>query len=131
LHQCTYRHTRQIDYRSAAESVLKLCATTMGDYPDYALAVDDLLTYPLTLAVVGTPGQAKTDALLAVADRFSWPGKVVTPLDPTLGPPSLGELTYPPDRVAIYACSAGLCSAPVEKPQDLAEQVTWLVSANQ
>ena len=126
-----YRHTDQPTYRAAAESALRLCATTLGDNADYALAADDLLTYPLTLVVVGTPGQPKVDALLATAVRFYWPGKVVTPLDPALGAPTLGELSYPPDRIAIYACSAGRCSAPVESPKDLAGQVAWLFSNGQ
>jgi uncharacterized protein YyaL (SSP411 family) len=123
-----YRMTGQAAYHDAAEGALRLCAASMAAHPDYALAADDLLTYPLILAVVGTPGEGATDALLAAANRFYAPGKVVIPLDPALGPPALGDFAYPADRVAIYACHERRCSLPVEDPVDLAEQVSWLMT---
>jgi uncharacterized protein YyaL (SSP411 family) len=123
-----YRITGQTAYRDIVEGALRLCAASMAAHPDYALAADDLLTYPLILAVVGTPGEGATDALLTAANRFYVPGKVVIPLDPALGPPALGDFAYPADRVAIYACSARRCSLPVEDPADLADQINWLMT---
>ena len=123
-----FRHTDKVAYRDAAEGALKLCGVQMGDNADYALAADDVLTYPLTLVVVGTPAYKTTDALLSTANRFYRPGKVVTSLDPALGPAKLGELTYPTDRIAIYACAGRRCSSPVQDPKDLANQVTLLFS---
>jgi uncharacterized protein YyaL (SSP411 family) len=124
-----YRITQRDDYRQAAEGALKLCGSVMAADSDYALAADDLLRYPLTLAVVGSPGREDTDALLAAANRFYRPGKVVVPLDPALGTPALGEFSYPSDRVAIYACLDRRCSLPIQDPTDLAEQVHWLENA--
>jgi uncharacterized protein YyaL (SSP411 family) len=123
-----YRMTTKVTYRNAASAALRLCASTAGDYPPYALAADGLLTYPLTLVVVGSPGEGATDALLDAANRFYAPGKVVVPLDPSLGPPVLGDFTYPPDQAAIYACRDRRCSLPVKDPADLAGQVTLLMS---
>jgi len=125
-----YRITNRAAYRDAAEGALRLCASALASYPGYALAAEDFLSHPLTLVVVGTPGERATDALRATANRFYAPGKVVIPLDPALGLPTLGEFTYPADRVAIYACRDRGCSLPVEDPEDLADQVNWLVSGS-
>jgi uncharacterized protein YyaL (SSP411 family) len=128
-----YRMTAQDAYRDAAEGALRLCAgtTTTPASPDYALAADGLLTYPLMLVVVGTPGEGSTDALLAAANRFYAPGKVVVPLDPALGSPALGDFTYPVDRVAIYACRDRRCSLPIDDPADLADQVNLLMTESE
>jgi uncharacterized protein YyaL (SSP411 family) len=126
-----YRFTELKEYTEAAEGALRVCAAAMTDNPEFALAVDDLLHYPLTLAVVGTPSESATDALLVAANRFYAPGKVVIPLDPALGPPAVGSFTYPEDRTAIYACIEERCTLPIEDPGELADAVTWLLSAEE
>lgn len=124
-----YWMTAQGTYRDAAEGALKLCAYHLHGSPDYALAADDWRIYPLTLAVVGTPGEGQTNALLAAANRHYAPGKVVIPLDPTQGLPTLGEFTYPPEPAAIYACRERLCSLPATDPSELPDRVEWLMAA--
>jgi uncharacterized protein YyaL (SSP411 family) len=126
-----YRTTTRVAYRDAAEGALRLCASSLADSPGYALAADELLNYPLTLAVVGTPGEGTTDALLAAANRYYAPGKVVIPLDPALGPPTLGDFFYPVDPVAIYACLGRRCSLPATDPADLAERINWLMTESE
>ena len=124
-----YRHTDTTAYRDVAENVLRLCASETGSAFEYALAADDLVTYPLNLVVVGDPDQEAAAALRRAANRFYRPGKVVTPLDPALGPTQLGELTYPADRVALYACAQDRCSKPIQDPQELPDQVSQLYQA--
>ena len=124
-----YRHTDTTAYRDVAENVLRLCASETGSAFEYALAADDLVTYPLNLVVVGDPDQEAAAALRRAANRFYRPGKVVTPLDPALGPTQLGELTYPADRVALYACAQDRCSKPIQDPQELPDQVSQLYEA--
>ena len=121
-----YRHTDTTGYRDVAENVLRLCASETGSTFEYALAADDLVTYPLNLVVVGDPDQEAAAALRRASNRFYRPGKIVTPLDPALGPAQLGELTYPADRVALYACAQNRCSKPILDPQDLPDQVARL-----
>jgi hypothetical protein len=123
-----YRMTIETEYRDAAEGALLLCGGEMTENPAYALAADEFLIYPLTLVVVGSPGEESTDALLSTANRYYTPGKVVIPLDPSLGPPVLGDFTYPSDRTAIYACIDRRCSLPVTEPVDLGAQVDLLMS---
>lgn len=123
-----YRRTTEDAYLDAAEGALRLCGGVTASFPDYALAADDVLTYPLTLAVVGTPGEEPATGLLTAANQLYVPGKVVVPIDPSLGPPTLGELTYPEDITAIYACIYRRCSLPVTDPADLPDTVTQLMA---
>jgi len=126
-----YRMTVGTTYRDAAESALRLCASHLAGSPEYALAAEEWLGYPLTLAVVGTPGAGETDALLAAANRFYAPGKVVIPLDPARSPPALGDFAYPSEPAAIYACRDRLCSLPATDPAELADRVQWLITASE
>ncbi len=123
-----YRMTADSSYRDIAEGALRLCVLPDGSSPNYALAVEDFAAYPLTVVVVGTPGDQTTVELLATANQFYLPGKVVIPLDLSVGPPALGDFTYPPDKIAIYACMDQRCSLPVTEPDELAEQVDWLLN---
>ncbi len=69
--------------------------------------------------------------LLAAANRFYAPDKIVVPLDPSLGPPALGDFAYPAEPAAIYACHDQKCSLPVTDPSDLADCVNWLMTGSE
>ncbi len=121
-----HRYSMRPEYDEAARGALLLCADVAKESPDYALAADDWLNYPLTLVVVGTPGTPDVDALITTAHQAYEPGKVVVVLDPSRGPPQLGELTYPADPAAVYVCRDRLCSLPAFTAQDLNLQMQQL-----
>lgn len=126
-----YWMTTEDRYRRAAEGALLLCGGEMAETPSYALAADEYLIHPLTLVVVGSPGEESAGALLTAANRFYVPGKVVMLLDPSLGPPALGDFAYPADQVAVYACRGRVCSVPITDPGDLPERINDLMAVGE
>lgn len=81
---------------------------------DALLALEELALDPVSIAVVGPPGDPAAQALLRAARRLYLPRGVVVRLAPGERYPDLG-------RAAAFFCGGGVCSAPVERPEALAE----------
>ncbi len=78
------------------------------------LALEELALDPVSIAVVGPPGDPAAAELLEAARRLHLPRGVVLRLAPGERYPDLG-------RAAAFLCGGGVCSAPVEQPERLQE----------
>ncbi len=76
------------------------------------LALEELALDPVSIVVVGPPGDPAADELLQAARRLHLPRGVVLRLPPGERYPDLG-------RAAAFLCGGGVCSAPVEQPDAL------------
>jgi uncharacterized protein YyaL (SSP411 family) len=120
-------------YRAVAERVLRgmaeVAARAAAGFGNLLSAVDFHLSTPTEIAIVGTPGEAETDALLAVAARAYLPN-AVTALRRPDGDDDAAELVpLLRDRTAIggrataYVCERLACQMPVQAPAELAAQL--------
>jgi hypothetical protein len=117
-------------FRAVAERVLTRFADMLARFPGafshLMTALDRFLAVPQEVAIVGRPGEAETDALLAVVRRAYLPNTVVA-----LRRPDDADDTIPllRDRPAVdgwataYVCERFACQRPVTTPEDLAWQL--------
>ncbi|MCL6471432.1 MAG: DUF255 domain-containing protein [Firmicutes bacterium] len=85
----------------------------------YGLAVDEILTQPVILTIVGTKDEAGTRALLKEAWRQYVPGKEIKLLEPIRDYEILEKSGFPPDRhPTMYPCIGRMCLPPVDTPHE-------------
>ncbi|HEU4464353.1 MAG TPA: hypothetical protein VFS53_04845, partial [Gemmatimonadota bacterium] len=93
----------------------------------WALAVLRVEGEPLQVHLVGPAGDERLRALWRAAWSRYLPGRVTEILDPARDGARLAALGYPPsDEPRAYVCIGDRCLAPVEKPEELAAQLTDL-----
>ena len=119
-------------YRQVAERVLasmgEVAARASAGFGHLLSALDFHLATPVEIAVVGTPGEADTDALLRVAASTYLPNAVTAlrrPEDAEVEElvPLLRGRTARDGRATAYVCERLACRQPVSDPAALAEQL--------
>jgi uncharacterized protein YyaL (SSP411 family) len=120
-------------YRAVAERVLQgmgeVAARASAGFGHLLSALDFHLSAPVEIAVVGTPGEADTDALLRVAARTYLPNAVTALRRPDEDGaveelvPLLRDRTARGGPATAYVCERLACQQPVSDPEALAEQL--------
>ena len=109
------------DYRRAAEGVLRLLREPMARYPlGFARslnALDFLLSRVREIAIVGSPDQAGTEALLRVVFEPFLPNRVVAGGSAAI--PLLEAREMREGRATAYVCEHYVCQAPTTDPDQL------------
>ncbi|HET7676367.1 MAG TPA: thioredoxin domain-containing protein [Candidatus Limnocylindrales bacterium] len=112
-------------YRAAAEEALRGVLPVLGRYPTAFgqwLAALELATSTITeVAIVGTPGETATDALLAVVGERWRPHLVLAAGDGSANAavPLLRDRPDLDGRPAAYVCRDFACRRPVATPDEL------------
>jgi uncharacterized protein len=125
--------TGEARYRMIAERVIggmaEVAARAAAGFGNLLSAIDFHLAVPVEIAIVGTPGEAETEALLRVAARAYLPN-AVTALRRPDEDDSAGELvpllrgrTALGGRATAYVCERLACQMPVHDPAALAGQL--------
>lgn len=128
------RLSRMLDaahYRKAAIGTLERFAPGMAAHGVFAsalfLAVDDALTEPAHVTIVGPADDPRTRALHAAAVRTYRPGKIVSVRDSPDGPIPLPEVVRSMVTSAAepraYVCAGMTCAPPATDPEVLAETI--------
>jgi uncharacterized protein YyaL (SSP411 family) len=121
--------TGEAEYREAAETALREVTPLAQRYPTaFAqwLIAHDLATARIDeVAIVGTPGDPATDALIGVATAGIRPHRVVAVGAGTAADavPLLRDRPALDDRATAYVCHGFACLRPVTEPAALAEQL--------
>jgi uncharacterized protein YyaL (SSP411 family) len=93
------------------------------------LAVDQWFRIPVHIAVVGTPDDPRTNALLSEGGRLYCPGKIVRGFDPLEGQPQWGEIVFPYEgRPVAFVCTDRMCSAPVFQAERMKESIDEMLA---
>jgi len=126
--------TRSDEYADAARATLEAFAPShpaLGYFAaGYAKQVDLLLNQPAAVNIVGAPVDQATRDLHRAALRLDAPYRVLQLLDPERDAARLEALYLPPKPApAAYVCLGTMCSAPVTRPDALAEAVKKMGSA--
>ena len=113
--------------RVAAEEILSVQAPLIRRAPRaaawYLATAQAMVTGPLQVAVVGTPGRDR-DALAATALRLRPGGSVIEIGEPdTPGRPLLAGRSMPAGRAAAHVCRGFVCDRPVDDPASLTAQL--------
>ncbi len=124
-------HYGREDFREAATGAVRAYGRQIARYPRAfakSLAVADLLlTGPVELALVGTPGEQGYEALRAEINRVYLPNRIIAHYDPaqqgrqglTTPPPLLAGKGLVEGRAALYICRNFSCQAPVTEPSEV------------
>jgi uncharacterized protein YyaL (SSP411 family) len=125
--------TGEARYRAVADRVLQgmgeVAARAAAGFGNLLSALDFHLATPTEIAIVGTPGEADTDALLQVAARAYLPNAVTALRRPDDDGevesliPLLRDRTMVGGRATAYVCERMACQMPVHDPAALAEQL--------
>jgi hypothetical protein len=120
-------------YRAVADRVLQgmgeVAARAAPGFGNMLSALDFHLATPAEIAIVGTPGEADTDALLRVAAQAYLPNAVTALRRPDEDGevealiPLLRDRTMIGGRATAYVCERMACQMPVHEPGALAEQL--------
>jgi uncharacterized protein YyaL (SSP411 family) len=93
------------------------------------LAIDQWFRVPVHIAVVGTPGDPKANALLVEGRRLYCPGKIVRGFNPQEGQQKWGEIVFPYDgRPVAFVCTDQICSAPVFQAEAIKESIAEILA---
>jgi uncharacterized protein YyaL (SSP411 family) len=128
------RLSRMVDaaqYRDAAIRMLELFAPRMAPHGLFAsslfLAVDDALSEPAHVTIVGAARDARTHALHEAALRTYRPGKIISVHEGTDGPiplpPVVRAMITSAAEPRAYVCAGTACGAPTRDPAVLAETI--------
>ncbi len=123
--------TRNPRYREKAENILQMIVGT-GSLPvaQTGRAIRRFLYYPVHIVVVGEKSKAEAQSLFGHGLALYVPGKVVRFLDPRVDSLSIGEITFPKASGPLaYVCTDRLCSKPIARGADLAEQFQEMFTA--
>jgi uncharacterized protein len=123
--------TGKQEYRSITERTLQSMVTSLQPLPIAlaGFAVDQWFRNPVHIAVVGTPGDPRTTALLLVGRQLYCPGKIVRGYDPQEGQPKWGDIVFPFDgRPVAFICTDRICSAPVFREKAMKENVAEILA---
>ncbi|HST60952.1 MAG TPA: thioredoxin domain-containing protein [Longimicrobium sp.] len=120
-------------YRAVADRVLQgmgeVAARAAAGFGNLLSALDFHLATPMEIAIVGTPGEVDTDALLGVAAHAYLPNAVTALRRPEEDGdvealiPLLRDRTMIGGRATAYVCERMACQMPVHDPAALAEQL--------
>lgn len=122
----------QLFYLSGNENYRNLAARTLTAlaYPQlvgnivgvsYALALEQFLTRPLHIVVVGDRENKETQEMLETSLHAYEPTKLVQFLDPDEDSLTIGDTTYEADEETLaYVCVQDTCHPPVKGNNDLA-----------
>ncbi len=122
-------HFAREDFREAAIRAVRAYGRQIARFPRAfakSLAVADLLlTGPVELAFVGSPGEPGYESLRAAASRQYLPGRIIAHNDDPAGPPPqhplLAGKMLVNDRAALYICRNFACQTPVTEPEQVGE----------
>ncbi|MBN1277935.1 MAG: thioredoxin domain-containing protein, partial [Deltaproteobacteria bacterium] len=110
-------------YAELAEAGLIPLQPMMGQYPlgfgQWLIALDYLLARPHEIAIVGEPGEADTQALLAEVKRGFRPHQVVAAGPAGSEVPLLKNRYKQENRATAYVCRNFVCRQPVNDPAEL------------
>lgn len=107
--------TGKESYRLTAERTLESVVGTPQPLPIalIGLAVDEWFRPPVHIAVVGIPGDTRTQALWEAAQRVYSPRKMLKQLHPFAEALKWGDITFPYDgRPAAFICTDQVCLEP-------------------
>ena len=118
-------------YREAAVRTLDLFAPGLAAHGVFAsslfLAVDDALTEPAHVTIVGRRDDPRTHALHAVTIRTYRPGKIVSVHDGADGavplPPVVRAMVTSAPEPRAYVCAGMACAPPVSDPDALTDTI--------
>lgn len=121
--------TGHADYMETGERALLVFADEYTRYDTmaaaYGLTVNRAVNEPTEIAVVGTPGDPRTAALLSAAWQAYVPWRIVLPLDPARDAATIGARGFPAASVpAAYVCRGQTCSAPMSDPAALVAYIS-------
>ncbi len=121
--------TGESRYREAADRAIAPIVPFVARHPtafaQWAVAIDLALAAPLEVAIVGDPADARTDALLQVADALPPGGHVLAAsADPAASAIELLAGREPVDgRPTAFVCRGFTCRLPVTEPDALHAQL--------
>jgi len=124
-------HYGREDFREAATNAIRAYGRQIARYPRAfakSLAVVDLLlTGPVELALIGSPGEPGYEALRSEVKRAYLPNRIIASHDPG-GPATRHPLLIGKGLVngnaALYVCRNFACQAPITDPVAVAEALT-------
>ncbi|HKS28541.1 MAG TPA: thioredoxin domain-containing protein [Pyrinomonadaceae bacterium] len=125
--------TAREDYPRKAVTIFRLMRDTVERYPSafgrLLCAMDFYLSSPKEIAVIGAGDSADTEALLREVWKRYLPNKVVALSVEHDGRaaelvPLLRERTAMEGKATAYVCEHYACQRPVNRPEDLAAQLT-------
>jgi uncharacterized protein YyaL (SSP411 family) len=124
-----YHLTGVKEYLSTAETALLAFEDqyTRYDYmaAAYGLAVNRAVNEPTEIAVVGSTGDPRTQAMLSAAWQAYVPWRVVRLLDPARDAATIAARGFPTSNtLAAYVCRERTCSAPMSDPTSLVNLLT-------
>jgi len=116
-------HFGREDFRDAATQAIRAYGRQIAQIPrgfaKSLIASDFLLRGPVELALVGTPGESKFEALSKELRRHYVPNRVIAHIDPqhpeTVHPLLQGK-TLINGQPALYICRNFACEAPITDP---------------
>lgn len=120
------------EMRAKAERVIATFAGealgNIGASERFLQAVDFALTQPMELAIVGSPGDIRTQALLRAAYETYLPNRIVALLNPSdpaaaIDSPLLRGRVSVDGAPAAYVCRSFACRLPVKTPEELKRQL--------
>jgi uncharacterized protein len=124
-------HLDREDLRAAAEQAISAFGKQIGTYP-HAFAkslafVDLLLDGPTELALIGSPGEARFEALRAEVGRHYLPNRIIAHHDPASGDPPpfplLAGKGLANGKAALYVCRNFACQTPISEPTMVAHSL--------
>jgi uncharacterized protein YyaL (SSP411 family) len=119
-------------YRAAAERTLVIFGAQMEKQPfgtAYLIGVlDELLTPPPEVVIVGAPADERTRSLAAAAESVFVPSKLVLVSDPAREGADAVEILRGRNavggRATAYVCRDLTCSPPLHEPDELVHELT-------
>lgn len=120
-------YTGETRYEEAALGIYRSLGSTLSDYPmmfsQMLIGLDFWLMRPVEIALIGSPSDPRTAALLDVVQGSYRPRAIVTlsstDADATAVPPLLRLRTLVNGDPAAYVCENFVCAAPVTTPDAL------------
>jgi uncharacterized protein len=123
--------TGETRWQEAGEAAVRAVGPTMGQHPtafaELLGALERMATAPLEIAVVGSPDDPATAALVAEVRRRYLPTAVSVAAPPGTGAdltPLLADRPLVDGRPTAYVCQHFACQQPVTDPEALARQIT-------
>ena len=122
--------TNKEEYRLTAEQTLLSVVGIPQPLPValMGLAADEWFRHPVHIAIVGMPGDVKTQSLLLEGQQLYCPGKIMRSFNPREGQATWGDITFPYDgRPVAFVCTDQICLAPVFQAGNVKERVAELL----
>jgi len=126
-----FHFTGKQEYRFIAERTLQSTVTSLNPLPIAlaGFAIDQWFRIPVHIAVVGSPGDPRAQALLLESRRLYCPGKIVRGYDPQERQPKWGEIVFPFDgRPVAFVCTDRICSAPIFQEEAMKENIAEILA---